>query len=82
MENNYLRQKINIPISTNLVNELLPAEQKKSINKTEGDKSIESLINNHKESISKQHKNEEEFKNPDKLVAQYMAENKGKFINL
>lgn len=80
MENNYLRQKINIPISQNLVNELLPkVEKQKSENKTEGEKSIETLIKSKKESISKQQKevDREELKNPDQIVAKYMNENKG-----
>lgn len=79
MENNYLRQKINIPISTNLVSELLPkAEHQKLENKTEGEKSLQSLINSQKESIVKQKNeaNEEELKNPDQIVAKYMQENK------
>lgn len=79
MENNYLRQKINIPISANLVSELLPkTEQQRLDNKTEGEKSLQSLIDSQKESIVKQKKeaNEEELKNPDHMVAKYMAENK------
>lgn len=79
MENNYLRQKINIPISANLVSELLPkAEHQKPEHKTEGEKSLQSLINSQKESIVKQkhEANEEELKNPDQIVAKYMQENK------
>lgn len=79
MENNYLRQKINIPMSTNLINEILPKDvlQKNLNNKTEGEKSIETLINSKKESISKQKEaNEAELKNPDQMVVKYMAENK------
>ena len=79
MENNWLRQKMHIPISANLVSELLPkTEQQRLENKTEGEKSLQSLINSQKESIVKQ-KNEangEELKNPDQMVAKYMAENK------
>lgn len=78
MENNYLRQKINIPLSTNLVSELLPKVEQKLKNRTEGEKSIETLINSKKESIVKQKNeiNEEELKNPDHIVAKYMQENK------
>lgn len=77
MENSYLRQKINIPISTNLVNELMPKmEKQKRENRTEGEKSIETLLKSKKESIIKQQVNEEELKNPDHIVAKYMQENK------
>lgn len=78
MENNYLRQKINIPISANLMNELQPKSELQRAVKTEGEKSLQSLIASQKESIVKQKNeaNDEELKNPDQIVAKYMSENK------